>query len=93
MLGTENASAHDAVISRMRTLFPEVDQATVKIRYEGVNLGYAGNPYGSDVSPMVTVEMSGVTFTPITAFLLAAFNLPDFKAALTMEDGQGSESN
>jgi hypothetical protein len=93
MIGTENADAHDGVISRMRTLFPEVDDATVRIRYEGVGLGYAGNPHGSDVSPLVTVEMSGASFTPATALLFATFRLPDFEAALTMEDGQGTDSN
>jgi hypothetical protein len=93
MIGTASPEAHNGVISRMRTLFPEVDDATVKIRYEGVGLGYAGNPYGSDVSPMVTVQVSGVSFAPVTALLSARFDLPVFKAALTMEDGRGERSN
>lgn len=91
---TGNTAAYSVMIERMQGMMAELDPADVSVRFEGVGLGYAGNPYGSDISPLVTVELSSVTFRPITLMVFgAAITLPDFRAGLTMEDGSGTTSN
>jgi hypothetical protein len=45
---------------------------------------------------LVTVKIGTPTalqFRPITAFLLAAMNMPTFTTSLTAEDLRGSDSN
>src|SRR5690606_26443105 len=66
MVRPTNAPASTAIADRLRSFYPELVNDEVRIRYEGVGLGFAGNPHGSDVSPLVTVEMTGATFQPVT---------------------------
>jgi hypothetical protein len=95
MLGTTNASAFNAILARMRVFYPELKSDDLKVVYEGVGLGYAGNPYGSDVSPMVSLEIDGRKFRPITLFAFGSpqIALPPFKSSMTLEDGSGTISN
>jgi hypothetical protein len=88
-----DADAFAAITHRMAVLFPEIADATVQISYKNVELGYSGDPYGPDVAPQITVAVSGLTYTPLTTLSLAAFNLPTFKASVTMEDGHGTQAN
>jgi len=85
--------AFAGIVQRMAVLFPEISDATVQISYKNVELGYSGDPYGADVAPEITVSVSGLTYTPLTTLSLAAFNLPTFKASVTMEDGRGTQAN
>jgi hypothetical protein len=57
-------------------------------------LGFAGDPTGPDVSPITTVRLTGLEFRPIT-FLAFRGNvtMPNFAAAITLEDGSGDVSN
>ena len=95
MLGTANTAAFTAIADRMRGFYPELANSNLKVRYEGVGLGFAGNPHGSDVSALVTVEMSGATFQPVTLLVFggAQIALPVFRSSVTLEDGLGSVSN
>ena len=95
MVGTANSTAFAAILSRMQGFYPEVANDNLKIVYEGVGLGYAGNPHGSDVSPMVTLEIDGMTFQPISLLVFGApqFALPSFRSSMTLEDGVGTVSN
>ena len=95
MLGTTNTAAFTAIADRMRGFYPELANSEVRVRYEGVGLGYAGNPHGSDVSPLVTVEMIGATFQPITLLVFGGpqIGLPPFRSSMTLEDGLGTVSN
>ncbi len=61
-------------------------------------MGFAGNAGSSgtgemEISPLITVSLSGLQFTPITTFLLASMTMPDFATTLTAEDASGSYSN
>jgi len=86
--------AFDAVVERMQAAMPEIGDSNVEIDYENVGLGYAGDPHGPDVAPLVTVRLTGLTFQPLTTLIFgAAMNMPDFRAALTLEDGSGAVSN
>lgn len=95
MVGTASEPAFDAITTRMRAYYPELVDDNVSIRYEGVGLGFAGNPHGSDVSALVTVQMTGATFQPITLLVFGApqINLPPFRSSMTLEDGVGIVSN
>lgn len=92
-----DTDAFDGLIARMQTMFPAIGSENVEVEYRNVGLGFAGDPNGSDVSPLVTVRLredKPVPFAPITLVLFdKAIDLPSFSAALTMEDGQGSVSN
>lgn len=89
-----NEVAFNLVVERMQAAMPEIGDANVEIDYENVGLGYAGDPHGPDVAPLVTVRLTGLTFQPLTTLIFgAAMNMPDFRAALTLEDGSGAVSN
>ena len=87
-------AAFNAVVGRMQLMMPTITAANVLIDYENVGLGYAGDPNGPDVAPLVTVRLRNMTFRPISLFVFnGTFNLPDFRTALTLEDGAGNFSN
>jgi len=87
-------AAFSAVVGRMQLMMPTITAANVVIDYGNVGLGYAGDPNGPDVTPLVTVRLRNMTFRPISLFLFnGTFNLPDFRTALTLEDGAGTVSN
>jgi hypothetical protein len=77
----------------MRKFLPEITAGNVTLEYSPSGLGYAGDPNGPDVSPLVTVKLTGVPFQPITAFLLANMTMPAFTTTLTAEDLSGAQSN
>lgn len=91
-LGTPNTTAFNNIVARMRLFMPELTADNVKVDYTYSGLGYAGDPNGIDVAPLVKVSLRNVLFR---ANLLAGFSitLPDFSAGLTLEDGSGTASN
>lgn len=91
-----NMTAFNAIVARMQRFLPELTAAGMQVSYANSGLGYAGDPNGADVAPLVTVSLrpDTVVFRPITfALFRTTINLPSFSAALTMEDGQGSVAN
>ena len=54
--------------------------------------GYAGDPNGIEISPLVTVRVQNLTFSPLMLFG-GNVSLPDFSYSLTMEDANGNSSN
>jgi hypothetical protein len=72
---------------------PDIAQSNVRITYRGSGLGFAGDPNGMEIAPLVTVELIGVQFRPLVLFNSVAFNLPAFRTTLTAEDSSGSQSN
>ena len=90
---TYNGTAFTAIVDRMKLIDPWITPANVEVDYHGSGLGFAGDPNGMDVSPLVTVRLKGLVFRPITTLLFADINMPSFAATLTAEDAQGSGSN
>ncbi|WP_336957786.1 TadE/TadG family type IV pilus assembly protein [Sphingobium aquiterrae] len=91
-----NGTAFTKIVDRMRLFMPEIAASDVKVDYGYSGLGYAGDPNGSDVAPVVTVSLlpGSIQFQPITLILFqTSFGLPSFGAALTLEDAKGSASN
>jgi len=78
-----------------RSTDPSNENAKIIIVYNNSGLGYAGDPSGLSISPIVTVQMTGFKFTPTLFNFLGSpnINLPNFQSSLTMEDGQGTTSN
>lgn len=86
--------AFGQIVDRMQAMYPPIADSNVIVEYRNVGLGYAGDPNGPDVAPMVTVRLTGLTFQPLTTmFFGTGVSMPDFRAALTLEDGSGSVSN
>ncbi len=89
-----NSVTQGFIAQRIAAFEPKVTAANVIVSYANSGLGYAGDPNGSDVSPLVTVTVRNLTFQPITTILFnASFVMPDFSYSLTMEDGAGIVSN
>jgi Flp pilus assembly protein TadG len=91
--GTQDATAFGTIVSRMQVFLPEIADDNVTIEYSASGLGYAGNPVGPDISPLVTVKVTGLQFTPLTSLMLASFTMPPFTTSLTAEDLSGAQSN
>jgi TadE-like protein len=91
---TRDADAFDLLVGRMDDIKPDIGGDNVTVTYAYSGLGYAGDPNGSDVSPLVTVTVEDLDFTPLLGtFFGLSFNLPDLSYSLTLEDGQGDWSN
>ena len=91
---SRNATAFTNIVTRMSYMYPQIAASNVQIQYKNVGLGFAGDPDGPDVSPLVTVSLTGLQFHPITCLVFAcSINMPDFRAGLTLEDATGTESN
>jgi Flp pilus assembly protein TadG len=93
-LGTANTTAFNNVVARMQAFYPGLTASNVVITYDNVGLGYSGDPNSSDVAPLVTVKLTGLTFAPMlfSFFQHATVSLPAFSSALTMEDGIGNSA-
>lgn len=98
-LGTIDSSVFDNVLlPRMKAMFPAVQACNIELHYQGSGLGFAGDPNGMEIAPLVTVKLvhsanCALKFTPITSLLFASFDMPDFSTTLPAEDESGSQSN
>jgi hypothetical protein len=92
--GTPAKNPYTRIFDRMDAIMPELTPENIKVLYQPSGVGFAGDPNGSDIAPLVTVQLTGVTFTPMLFQLFgASITLPDFRASLTLEDGAGTVSN
>lgn len=91
--GTVDSAAFDVVVNRMRAFMPEIQPANVQITYSPSGLGYAGDPNGADLAPLVTVQLSDIPFEPMMFLKFASVDIPEVRSSLTFEDGIGAESN
>jgi Flp pilus assembly protein TadG len=92
-LTTFNTAAFDAVVARMAQIAP-VAASNITVTYTNSGLGYAGDPNGPDVAPIVTVRAHDVAFAPLIFELFgASTKLPAESASLTLEDASGTTSN
>lgn len=89
---TRNGTPFDILLARMRQILPNVTASNLIVEYRGSGLGYAGDPNGMEIAPLVTVRIANLTFSPLMLFG-GNVGLPDFSYTLPMEDGQGTDSN
>jgi hypothetical protein len=99
-VGTLDTSVFDSVLlPRMQAMYPPISACNVVLHYRGSGLGFAGDPNGMQIAPMVTVELKHTAntcpleFRPITSLLFASLPMPDFASTLTAEDSSGTASN
>jgi Flp pilus assembly protein TadG len=95
-LGTENTTAFNTVVTRMKYFLPSLTAANVTVEYSSSGLGYAGSPVLPDLSPMVTVKIGTPTalqFRPLTILAITSVNMPAFTTTLSAEDLSGAVSN
>lgn len=93
-LGIASVADFQSITARMQRFMPDVTDSNVVVDYGYSGLGYAGDPNGTDVAPLVTVRLRDMTFTPLLfQFFGSTIALPDFRASLTLEDGAGTVSN
>lgn len=92
-LGTADNAAFQKLFNRLYAFVPEAVPSDVKVIYSSSGLGYAGNPSEPDLSPLITLEVSGLPFTPISGFLFVSLTMPTFTTSLTAEDEIGADSN
>ncbi|MEO5973039.1 MAG: TadE family protein [Sphingomicrobium sp.] len=91
---THDPAAHTAIVDRMTDMYPNIAPENVEITYRNVGLGYSGDPVGPDVAPLITVELEGMNFAPLTTMIFGTtFPMPGFRASLTAEDSSGTQSN
>ncbi len=89
-----SATAFNNIVARMRLFMPEIQRENVIIEYDNSGIGYAGDPNAPDVAALVTVQLSGLNFRPVTIYAFgASVPLPSFRSALTLEDGSGTVAN
>jgi Flp pilus assembly protein TadG len=91
--GTYDSASFSAVVQRMQYMMPAIQASNVIIEYRGSGLGFAGDPNGAEVSPLVTVKLTGVQFKPLAFLMFKTMNMPEFATTLTAEDLSGTESN
>lgn len=98
----ENCSFGDAgevgpfnnIVGQMSRFYSPIQADNVTVAYEPSNLGFAGNPYGADVAPIVTVRLDGLVFRPLLGQPFnGTINMGSFESSLPMEDGVGIDSN
>ncbi|MBX7494099.1 pilus assembly protein [Qipengyuania sp. 1NDW9] len=90
---TANTAAFDAIVSRMQDFKHNIEPANVEVEYSWSGLGYAGDPNGPDVAPIITVRLVNLEHNPLYGILIGSVDLPDFAYSLTAEDGEGSFSH
>lgn len=89
-----NNTAWTNLVNRMKAIYPRIAAKNVVVDYDWSGLGYAGDPNGPDISPLVTVSLRDVEFQPMTLMLFSAsLPIPSASYTLTMEDAKGTDSN
>lgn len=93
-LGTADLTGWNAIVARMKMMLPTITDKNVIVQYSGSGLGYAGDPDGQDISPLVTIKLQNLNFTPITFLMLKQVQaIPSAATTLTAEDQLGNQSN
>ena len=81
------------LVARMRQIDPAISDTNVQVQYRGSGVGFAGDPTGMDIVPIVTVSLTGLSFRPLTTLTFGVVSMPDFHTSLTAEDSIGTQSN
>ena len=89
---TFNSTSFNNIVNRMKLIAPEITASNVTVAYSGSGLGYAGDPSGMQISPLVTVKVSNLRWQPITGFLFVNASYPAIGTTLSAEDSIGSQS-
>jgi hypothetical protein len=80
--------AFGLIVARMQLIYDRIQPENVIVEYRHIGLGFAGNPIGPDLHPLVTITLVGMQFNLITPGLagILTIPMPDFAATMTGED-------
>lgn len=83
-----NAAVFNQIVARMRAFNPQIQAANVVIAYRHVGLGFAGNPFGPDMEPEISVSLTGLNITPgaLSLFGIQGFSMPPLTTTISSED-------
>lgn len=85
--GSLSGANFDAIVSYMREYNPRISAQNVIVDYRERGLGVAGNPYGTDTSPLITVSLRDLTFSPMALRVFGVtLNYPSVATTLSAED-------
>jgi len=90
------SSGFDLMATRMRGMYADIADSNIRVEYSGSGLGFAGDPNGMEIAPIVTISVTGLQFRPIASRFFggtAGIAMPAFRTSLTAEDSSGSQSN
>lgn len=87
-------AAFNRILQRMQGIEPSITSDNLVVEYRGSGLGYAGDPGGMQISPLTTVKLVNMQYSPwMGLFFAGGIGLPNVSYTLSMEDGSGSYSN
>ena len=87
------AASFTNLVTRMQAMKPGIAAANVRVEFRGSGVGYAGDPTGMDIVPLVTVRLVNQQFRPISLLRGLAITLPSFATTLSAEDSVGTKAN
>ncbi|MGQ7829472.1 TadE/TadG family type IV pilus assembly protein [Altererythrobacter sp. Z27] len=91
---TFDNTAFSNLSTRIKQMMPTVTDSNIVVEYSGSGLGFAGDPNGPDIAPIITIRLINMTHTPIAFSPFGAtVDLPDFAYSITAEDASGTASN
>ena len=90
--GSFSTAAFTAIVSRMQLISPDIGLGNVKVIYRGSGVGFSGDPSGMQIAPLVTIQVSGVTWAPVSGFAQFKAGFPTIETTLSAEDSIGSSS-
>lgn len=88
----DSTTFNNVLLARMQQIDPAIKAENLVVSYSGSGLGYASSGQ-MEISPLTTVTLKGLQFTPITSLLFAQITMPNLSATLTSEDASGQYSN
>ncbi len=89
-----DADAFDRILTRMQGIEPAITAGNLVVEYRGSGVGYAGDPGGMQIAPLVTVRLQDMTYSPWMGLIYSGgIGLPNVSYTLSMEDGEGTVSN
>lgn len=90
---TFNSTAFNNLATRMKQVLPSIKDTNIIVEYRGSGLGYAGDPTGPDIAPLITVRLTGYSYNSVVLSPLGTTTImPDFAYSITSEDGSGTTS-
>lgn len=90
--GNIDSDAFQGIVIEMQKYYDRITDANVIVEYNHIGLGFAGNPAGPDIDPIITVRLRDMEFlfiTPGLAGLTDTLSIPPFVSSLVSEDGRG----
>lgn len=88
-----DATAFTRLKTHMEHFYPGLAATNIVVIYSGSGLGYAGDPTGMDVVPLVTIKLRNLTYSPASLLSMTSFTMPSFPSTLTDESAVGTLSN